>query len=170
MSLQCTANFICIFNLYYLCSTVNEKANMFARPLRLRIAFYTLASAFMFGVWLFTRDILTVHRDQVADEEASAVSEEYAKGALEYYNKILQRNIALRSLLGEEEGPKQFTALGNAKESFRTTHQPIVARRDRAEAYLKSLEEEKAKEREESKRSTALEEEKAMEDSKPATA
>jgi len=96
----------------------------------------------IFTSWLFVKDFLAVRRDELADEEAASISPEYAEGALEFYNKILQRNIALRSLLGES-GSSQFTALGNVKELLRTTHLPCVTRRDRAAARCQKLAEAK---------------------------
>lgn len=47
-----------------------------------------------------------------ADEQAANVSPSYAEGGLEFYEKILQRNTALRQLMGKE-GEKLYTIFGN---------------------------------------------------------
>lgn len=96
----------------------------------------------MFVTWLLVRDVLTVRRDVLADDEAASISEEYAQGALEFYDKTLKRNIALRSLLGEE-GPNHFTALGNIRETVRTKHLPFVIRREAAATRCQKLAEAK---------------------------
>lgn len=144
LALQCGLNFAAIFTYYYLAYSFNRKGNMFARPLKLRVVLYSLLGSITFVMWLMVKDFLAVRRDGLADEEAASISEEYAKGGLEFYNKILQRNVAIRSLLGDD-GPKQFTALGNTREVFRTTHLPIVNRRDRAVERCKKLAEKKEK-------------------------
>ena len=92
----------------------------------------------MFTIWIFIKDFTTYQREEKADDDAAGISDEYARGALEYYSKRLQRNIAMRSLLGEN-GPSMYTAAGNDRELLRTPHFPFVARRDRAAKRLEAL-------------------------------
>lgn len=123
--------------LYFLSYQFNRKAKLFNRPLKLRLVLYTLLGGIVGTMWMFLKDFTTYQSELQADEEAASVSEEYARGALEFYNKTLQRNIALRSLLGSE-GPKSYTAAGNLRETLRTKHVPYVVRRDNAIARLEA--------------------------------
>lgn len=132
---------------YYFTYHFNRKGKFFQRPLPLRVGIYSIIGSIAFTMWMFIKDFSTYNFEETADEKAASLSEEYAQGALEFYTKILQRNIALRSLLGEE-GPKLFTASGNVVETFRTKHVPFVIHRDKAalrcESLKKPLEELKA--------------------------
>lgn len=138
VTLHMAINGTATFALYYLAYSFNRKANLFARPLSLRLTLYSLLGSIVFTTWLFIKDVTTYRSEESADEKAAGISEEYAKGALEFYTKILQRNLALRSLLGEE-GQNLFTASGNARENFRTKHVPFVVHRDKAAQRYESL-------------------------------
>ena len=72
-----------------------------------------------------------VQYEQATDERVTLLGDEYAKGGVEFYTKILQRNVALRSIL-DDEGAKLFTAFGNDHTFFRTRHVPYTVRRDSA--------------------------------------
>lgn len=104
----------------------------------MRTICYTLFGTLMLTMWIFIKDFTTYKREELADETAASISEEYARGAVEFYSKTLQRNIALRSLLGNE-GPLSYTAAGNERETLRTKHVPFVTRRDRAAQRLEAL-------------------------------
>lgn len=136
VSTHAALNGVSIFTLYYLSYLFNRRANLFTRPLKLRVVLYGLLGSIVGTMWLFLKDFTTYKSELQADDEAAAISEEYARGAVEFYNKTLQRNVALRSLLGSD-GPKSYTAAGNLKETFRTKHVPYVVRRDNALARLK---------------------------------
>ncbi len=123
---------------YVMAYNFNRKANLFARPLQIRLTLYTLLGTIVGTTWLLIKDFLTYHWEEKADEAAAGISEEYAQGAFEFYTKILKRNLAMRSLLGDE-GPKLFTALGNDRETFRTKHVPYVTLRDRAAQRYEAL-------------------------------
>ena len=143
VAVQAFLNMASCYAYYYLTYSFNRKANMFSRPLQLRVTLYTLLGGIVFTTWMFLKDFTTYRWEEDADEKAAGISEEYAQGALEFYSKILQRNLAMRSLLGDE-GPKLYTSLGNDRETFRTKHVPFVTLRDRAarrcESFKKSEE------------------------------
>lgn len=61
---------------------------------------------------LSQQDSTTVNHEISADERAANVSPSYAEGGLEFYEKILQRNTALRQLMGKE-GEDLYTVFGN---------------------------------------------------------
>jgi hypothetical protein len=138
VALQTFVNMASCYASYYVAYKFNRRANMFARPFQLRATLYTLLGGIMFTTWMFIKDFTTYRWEEDADEAAAGISEEYAKGALEFYSKILQRNLAMRSLLGDE-GPKLYTSLGNDRETFRTKHVPFVTLRDRAARRCESF-------------------------------
>lgn len=123
---------------YFVTYQFNRRANLFARPLAIRAGFYSILGCIAFTTWLFIKDFLTYNSEGKCDEEAASISREYAEGALEFHTKTLQRNVALRSLLGSE-GTNSFTATGNIRETLRTKHVPLVALRDRAIARCENL-------------------------------
>ena len=64
------------------------------------------------------------------DRKAAEVSEEYAQGAVEYYKKERELNMATRILLGAK-GDRYFTALGNCKDGvFFNKNGPSVSQRE----------------------------------------
>ena len=127
-----------VFTLFVQSYSFNRKANLFLRPVQIRVTLYALLGGLAFTTWMFINDFTTYRWEENADERAAGISEEYAKGALEFYSKTLQRNLALRSLLGDE-GLKLYTSLGNDRETFRTKHVPFVTLRDRAARRFESL-------------------------------
>lgn len=118
-----------LFMCYTISSTVNFKLNLYAKTRGLRIVLYGLVSAFSYATWILCKDVSCVSYETSADETAANINENYAKGGLEYYEKILKRNIALRSLMGEK-GEALYTAYGNDQVVLRTQHMPFTTRRD----------------------------------------
>jgi len=122
----------------YLSTSFNKKTPNLTRTLKQRVVLYSILGSFTFTLWLFIRDFMNVYFEKSVDEIAGSINEEYARGAVEYYSKILQRNVALRSLLGDE-GAGIFTPVGNNHLLFRTKHQPYTARRDASIIRLEKL-------------------------------
>lgn len=79
---------------------------------------YLLATwALGFAVWFGVCKIRNNFLERTADEKAASYGPDLAEGGLEYYNKMLARNRALRELLGKE-GEKRFTAKGQPRFCF----------------------------------------------------
>jgi len=135
---QTTLNGVAVFLYMYLSSTFNKKAKLMSRPVKIRVMLYTLLGSMIFTVWLLVRDVANVYHEKSCDKVAGSINEEYARGAVEYYTKILQRNVALRSLLGPD-GAKIFTPIGNDSLVFRTKHEPYTARRDASTVQLEKF-------------------------------
>ena len=53
-----------------------------------------------------------VKREGAGDGAAAGMGRGYAEGGVEFYTKVLQRNVALRELMGSE-GEGVFTVKGN---------------------------------------------------------
>ncbi|KAK8722501.1 hypothetical protein OTU49_012245, partial [Cherax quadricarinatus] len=118
---------------YSVSSTVNAKLNLYARPRSLRLVWYGLVSMFGLVFWTLCKDMSTVEYEINADKAVASISNKYAVGGLEYYEKVLQRNVALRALMGSD-GEKVYTVYGNDQVLVRTKHLPFTLRRD----YMKT--------------------------------
>ncbi|KAK4305697.1 hypothetical protein Pmani_022423 [Petrolisthes manimaculis] len=120
--------------MYLLASGVNRTQNFYVRPRSLRLTWYALVGSFGAAMWTLIKDSTTLNHENSADQQAASVSPSYTQGGLEFYEKILQRNIALRELMGKE-GENMYTAFGNEQVFIRTRNQPYTLRRD----YMKNL-------------------------------
>jgi hypothetical protein len=89
----------------------------------------------MFYFWM--SDWWRRRTDQILDESAAGLGESYARGGVEFYDKMLRRHIAFRELLPENRGKKLYNLKG---ESFpgllREKQIPISVRRDCCKTFL----------------------------------
>lgn len=90
-------------------------------------AFYLLAS-----------DEVSQWLDYRSDRRAASLSQEYAKGGVEFYDKILSRNKTLRTLMGQK-GIEMYAPSGNLfpANMLSLKHAPYTARRDGIANLLK---------------------------------
>lgn len=92
--------------------------------------------------YFLTSDAVNQWIDYNADRRAAGVSSDYAKGGVEFYDKILSRNKTLRSLMGQK-GEEMYALSGNLFPShlLQLKHTSYTSRR---EGILTLLREEKA--------------------------
>ncbi|NXU49249.1 TM177 protein, partial [Turnix velox] len=85
-------------------------------------------------------DAMTQHLDCKADRKAATLSKDYARGGVEFYDKILSRNRILRGLMGKQ-GKKVFYPSGNLfpRHWFRIKNTPYTYRRDLIVNILREL-------------------------------
>ncbi|NXM66725.1 TM177 protein, partial [Serilophus lunatus] len=85
-------------------------------------------------------DAVTHHLDCRADRKAATVSTDYARGGVEFYDKILSRNRILRGLMGKQ-GTKMYAPSGNLfpRHWFRVKYTPYTYRRDLIVNILRDL-------------------------------
>ncbi|CAG0896034.1 unnamed protein product [Darwinula stevensoni] len=106
---------------------LNNRLALHARKRSVRFTFYSLVIGMAALMWLFLSDALRVHHERGADDFACSMGEDYIRGGIEYYEKLLQRNLALRELMGKE-GEHKFSGKGNPRELFRFKHVPPTSR------------------------------------------
>ncbi|KAK0098246.1 hypothetical protein PV326_010145 [Microctonus aethiopoides] len=123
---------------YVLSAHLNESLSMFDKPRTIRVVMYLVIASFFWGVWAMQKDILTRRYESSVDEKISQLGPKYVKGAVEFYDKMLQRNIALRTLLGTQ-GEKAYTCKGNEQFIIRMKKLPITHRKNFFEEKLKNL-------------------------------
>lgn len=88
--------------------------------------------------WFGIKDYRSYYLDSETDEALCNLGPEYVKGGQEFYEKLLIRNRALRSLLGED-GKRSYTAYGNEHIFLRQNHVPISHRKAFFDLRLDSL-------------------------------
>ncbi|XP_060909768.1 transmembrane protein 177 [Labrus mixtus] len=88
--------------------------------------------------YFLTSDAVSHWNDMSSDRLAAGVSRDYAKGGVEFYDKILSRNKTLRSLMGQK-GEEMYAPSGNLFPAhlFQLKHTPYTSRRDRILYLLK---------------------------------
>ncbi|KAM6934842.1 transmembrane protein 177 [Xenentodon cancila] len=88
--------------------------------------------------YLLTSDAVSQWIDYHSDRRAAGVSREYAKGGVEFYDKILSRNKTLRSLMGQK-GEEMYAPSGNLFPAhiLQLKHTPYTSRREGILALLK---------------------------------
>ncbi|XP_045107493.1 transmembrane protein 177-like [Portunus trituberculatus] len=107
-SIPCTGLLVA----YCISLGINKRLNLYAKPRFLRLCLYSIASLFGYSAYVLVKDIDSVASDGRGDGEAAAMGRAYIEGGVEFYEKVLQRNIALRELMGDD-GRKIYTAKGN---------------------------------------------------------
>ncbi|KOC60212.1 Transmembrane protein 177 [Habropoda laboriosa] len=79
--------------------------------------------------WLLVKDELNNYRELQVNNELSQLGPKYIQGGIEYYQKLLDRNKALRVLLGEK-GRRLFTVTGNESVFIRQKRLPLCQQID----------------------------------------
>ncbi|TDH07107.1 hypothetical protein EPR50_G00120360 [Perca flavescens] len=92
--------------------------------------------------YFLTSDAVSQWIDYSSDRRAAGVSRDYAKGGVEFYDKILSRNKTLRTLMGQK-GEEMYAPSGNLFPAhlLKMKHTPYTSRR---EGILTLLRQEKA--------------------------
>ncbi|XP_015115904.1 transmembrane protein 177 [Diachasma alloeum] len=121
---------------YGLASKINTSMNLYARPRLVRVILYSLTSLFFWGVWAMQKDTIIRYYESDADEHLAQLGEKYIRGAIEYYEKTLARNKAMRTLIGAQ-GAKAFNTDGDEIFFFRQKHVSLTHRKEFFEKKLK---------------------------------
>ncbi|XP_076264958.1 transmembrane protein 177 [Rhynchophorus ferrugineus] len=117
----------CLFT-YSLSRLLNVRYNLYQKAGQYRFIMYTLVGSIFTLNYFLLKDATQLYYDQQIDKELKDMHSIFAEGGKEYYTKILQRNIALRQLMGKE-GEQIYTVTGNDNYMFRTKHLPLVHRK-----------------------------------------
>lgn len=109
-----------------------------AGPLLFRGAVNVVALCLGAVSYFLASDAVNQWIDYSSDRHAAGVSHDYAKGGLEFYDKILSRNKTLRSLMGQM-GEEVYAPSGNLFPAhlLQLKHTPYTSRREGILALLK---------------------------------
>lgn len=117
---------------------VKQMLNMHSGPIVLHGLYNLAVAAVGIFSYFLVCDAVGHWLNYRADRKAAVISNEYAKGGIEFYDKILLRNRILRSLMGKK-GEEMYSPSGNLFPNhwIRLKHAPYTARK---EIILKILE------------------------------
>lgn len=121
----------CLAGTWALSVGVKHALGLYGGPMTLRAAFNLMAAVAGFVAYSFSTDSLTHALEAWLDRHTASLSAAYSQGGVEFYEKVLSANLALRSLLGSP-GEKLYSPSGNVipRHWFRIKHLPYTTRRD----------------------------------------
>lgn len=128
----------CLGGLWVYSIVLKQVFGLHAGPLLLRGAVNAVALGLCAISYFLTSDALNQWIDYTSDRRAAGVSRDYAKGGLEFYDKMLSRNRTLRSLMGQR-GEEMYAPSGNLFPAhlLQLKHAPYTSRREGILALLK---------------------------------
>ena len=97
---------------------INKKFLLFKRPPIFRLAMYCVVASFATYTSVFFEDAMKYFTEGGLDEKTCNLGVRYTKGGIEYYDKIIRSNIALRTLHPDNQGKNMFNIQGNPWPSF----------------------------------------------------
>lgn len=124
--------------LWTLYNAIVYRYNLRERNVILCRSLYSSFTLFGAILWFGIKDYQSYHFDKKTDAVLCDLGSEYVKGGQEFYEKMLLRNRAIRTLLGDE-GKKIYTAYGNEQTFLRQKHVPISHRKDFFDLRLQNL-------------------------------
>ncbi|XP_025059096.1 transmembrane protein 177 isoform X2 [Alligator sinensis] len=110
---------------------IKQHLGLYSSPLALRVVFNLIFAMIGFFCYHCASDSVSRSLDYRADRKAAAISKDYARGGVEFYDKILSRNRILRALMGKQ-GQRMYAPSGNLFPGslFGLKHTPYTSRRD----------------------------------------
>lgn len=129
---------VCLGGVWVYSVVLKQVFSLHAGPALFRWAVNTVALGLGAMSYFLTSDAVSQWIDYTTDRQAASVSRDYAKGGVEFYDKILSRNRTLRSLMGPK-GEEMYAPCGNLFPAhlLQLKHTPYTARRDGILTLLK---------------------------------
>lgn len=140
--------FTCIFAAYNICTYLNRRINLYAGPLSLRAILYSMVGMFTTGTYFLMKDMTEVYYETDVDKKLCELGEDFIESGVIFYQKILERNQALRELMGKE-GESKYSKLGNENFGLRQPRLALMHRKQFFEEKLKEIKNSKVKNTEE---------------------
>lgn len=122
---------ICLAGTYISGVAVKQLLGLYSGPVVLRGIYNIVVMTVGFVGYCLSYDTVSQAIDYRADRNAATISTDFARGGVEFYNKILFQNKILRMLMGKQ-GEKIYAPSGNLfpRYWFRLKHAPYTSRRD----------------------------------------
>ena len=112
---------------------MNRKLGLLQRRVySLRAAIYTLVGIGVGLAYLMGVDAIGRREDERADRNACRLGPSYARGGVEYYEKALTRNLALKALQPNSKAAKDINANGDARQGILRIKEVPTSKRRRA--------------------------------------
>lgn len=130
--------FACVFFAYNLSQYINTRVNLYLAPVSLRFMLYSIVGCFSLGTYFLMKDMTEIYYETEVDEKLCSLGPDFVKSGVIFYEKILQRNQALRELMGRQ-GENRYSKLGNENFFLRQPRIALVHRKQFFEEKLKKL-------------------------------
>lgn len=130
--------FTCIFAAYNICTYLNRRINLYAGPLSLRAILYSMVAMFTTGTYFLMKDMTEVYYETDVDKKLCELGKDFIESGVIFYQKILERNQALRELMGKE-GESKYSKLGNENFGLRQPRLALMHRKQFFEEKLKEI-------------------------------
>lgn len=121
--------------MYSVGNYLNQRMNLLAKGISLRVVMYSILGMFGFGSWSFMKDYNQVLYDTSIDKQLSALGPEFVDAGIRFYDKLLKKNMALRALTGDDT----YTAKGNENFYLRQKCLPLTIHKAFFEEEWKKL-------------------------------
>lgn len=134
--------FSCIFMAYNLTTHLNRRLNLYAGPVSLRAVLYTMVGLFATGTYFLMKDMTEVYYETEVDKKLCDLGPHFIESGVIFYQKILERNQALRELMGRE-GENKYSKLGNENFGLRQPRLALIHRKQFFEEQLRNVKNDK---------------------------
>uniref|UniRef100_A0A8D0LBN5 Transmembrane protein 177 n=1 Tax=Sphenodon punctatus TaxID=8508 RepID=A0A8D0LBN5_SPHPU len=123
---------VCLASTYISGVTIKQLLGLYSGPMVLRGFYNLVVAAIGYVGYCLAYDAVNRGLDYRSDRKTAMMSKDYARGGVEFYDKILSHNRTLRFLLGKQ-GEATFALNGNLfpRHWLRSKHTPYTSRRDR---------------------------------------
>ncbi|KAL1464690.1 hypothetical protein WDU94_004314 [Cyamophila willieti] len=141
--LQLTYPTMACFAGFFLSSKGYEMLQLYKKAIQARIVFFTGISIFSYGLYVFLTDKTHTALEEMSLTKLSELGRDYIEGGIEYFDKQLKINKALRNLL--HDGESTYAVTGNLNYFIRLKTLPLTYQKGFLENKLKKLEEDEEK-------------------------
>ena len=124
---------------YLISRTVNKKFDLLRRAPRLRLRMYGIIAPAMIFFAITLEDINKYYQEASLDTKICHMGPNYAKGGIEYYDKQLKHNVALRELVPDNLAKNAYNLHGDPWPSLLRPYKYILPT-SRKEYCTKSIE------------------------------
>ncbi|KAF5280546.1 hypothetical protein FQR65_LT00297 [Abscondita terminalis] len=109
-------------------SYCNSRFNLYTKSRIIRMTMYAALGTLAYLNYIFVKDTSQLYYERKTDEYLINKSPVFREGGREFYESIINRNIALRSLMGKL-GEHNYSPMGNENYFIRQRHLPLVQRK-----------------------------------------
>lgn len=134
--LNCFYSMMWVVSTYAMAFALNDKLKLRQRPFSLRVIMYALVGLFTIGNFCFATDTTQMYYDTTIDKEIAAMGKDMVDAGCRYYEKVLNRNVAIRTFTGDYS---VYSSAGNVNMFLRQKTMPFTARKDFFQEQLKKL-------------------------------
>ncbi|XP_003214966.1 transmembrane protein 177 [Anolis carolinensis] len=122
---------VCLAGTYVCGVAIKQLLGLYSGPVLLRGLYNIAVLAVGLLGYCLSYDAVSQAVEYKADRSAASISTDFARGGVEFYNKILSQNKSFRALMGKS-GEKIYAPNGNLSPTYwiRLKHAPYTSRRD----------------------------------------